>query len=259
MEPGSGTGIFSRLLLAPATPEYPSFNLKTLVSVEPSSGMRGAWERGLAKVPQDALEGGVDARTVDGGFDDLTKTGLDKGLADAVIIAQAWHWCPDHEKALTEIASALKPGAPLVLIWNLESNEDAWNHKLREYYQAYDLGTPQYYRGLWRAMFDSKAYKELFQPAEEKQFSWTIGMTEDQVVDRLFSKSYLTEAHLNGDKRVQFEKDVRKIISDGPHEWIDEKVSYSARGRVVVLTAVSQNGIFKYKYNTDVVVIRKAE
>lgn len=99
IEPGAGTGIFSRLLLHPPKPEYPAFNLKTLVGVEPSEGMREAWDKGMERLPKEAKEGVV-FRCVDGGFEDLSKTGLEKGSADAVIIAQAWHWCPDHEAAL---------------------------------------------------------------------------------------------------------------------------------------------------------------
>lgn len=242
IEAGSGTGIFSRLLVAPPTPDYPTFNLKTLVAVEPSAGMRAAFDRGIAKIPADTLKAsGVDVRTVDGGFDDLSQAGVAPNSADAVIIAQAWHWCPDHEKALREIAAYLKPGAPLIFIWNLEVNDDEWHKQLRETYQPLDLGSPQYYRMRWKAMFDTKAYSELFQPAQESHLPWSMGMTEDSLVDRLFSKSYLTEAHLNGDKRVEFEKKIRDIArQDNGKEWIDK-----------------DKGVFKYRYNTDVYVIRK--
>ncbi len=103
IEPGAGTGIFSRLLLHPPSAEYPSFGLRALVGVEPSAGMRHAWDKGMERIPQSAKEG-VDLRCTDGGFDDLAKTQLERGSADAVIIAQAWHWCPDHEKALVSPA-----------------------------------------------------------------------------------------------------------------------------------------------------------
>ena len=99
LEPGSGTGIFSRLLLAPPTPAFPSIPVRTLVAVEPSAGMRNAWERGLARLPAGALQG-KDVRTVEGSFLDFSKSGVERGSVDAVVIAQAWHWCPDHEAAL---------------------------------------------------------------------------------------------------------------------------------------------------------------
>jgi len=210
-------------LLEPPSAEYPAFSIKKLVAVEPSSGMRGAWERGLAKLPANALDG-VDATTVDGGFDDFSKAAVASGTADAVIIAQAFHWCPDYEAAMTEIARYLAPGCPLVLVWNLEANTDEWHQSLRDLYQPLDLGSPQYYRGLWRKMFDTQAYKTLFDPVEEDHFPWDMPCTEDQLVERLFTKSYLTEAHLNGEKREQFERELRKTVREGNKEWIDEKV-----------------------------------
>jgi hypothetical protein len=60
--------------------------------------MRAAWEKGLDKVPKEALEG-RDVRAVEGGFDDFSNSGVEPGTVDLVVIAQAWHWCPDHEKA----------------------------------------------------------------------------------------------------------------------------------------------------------------
>jgi hypothetical protein len=46
-----------------------------------------------------------------------------------------------------------------------------------------------------------------------------------QLVERLFSKSYLTEAYLNGQKRVDFERNLRTIINNSEKEWVDEKAS----------------------------------
>lgn len=99
VEAGSGTGIFSRLLLSPPSAEYPRFDVKTLAAVEPSSGMRAAFEKGLARLPKEDLEG-RNIITVDGAFDDYSQSGVKPGEADAVIIAQAFHWCPDYEKAM---------------------------------------------------------------------------------------------------------------------------------------------------------------
>lgn len=50
-------------------------------------------------------------------------------------------------------------------------------------------------------------------------------MDEDQVVDRVFSKSYMTEGHLNGEKRKQVEQQLRKVIREGDKEWVDKDVS----------------------------------
>lgn len=61
--------------------------------------MRSAFEKGLSKVPKEDLEG-KKVITVDGGFDDFANSGIEKGQADAVFIAQAFHWCPDYESAM---------------------------------------------------------------------------------------------------------------------------------------------------------------
>ncbi|WWD06257.1 hypothetical protein V865_004344 [Kwoniella europaea PYCC6329] len=243
IEPGSGTGIFTRLLLSPPTPQYPTFPIDTLVSIEPSEGMRKTWQNGLeTKVPKQDLEDKT-VNVVEGAFDDLSNVqqyGMRKGGVDGVIIAQAWHWCDDHEKALREIASYLGPSAPLILIWNLESPIPKWQGQVRESYEKYDLGSPQYYKGWWRKMFDTQAYEELFEEKEEWSTKWMKGITEDELIDRLFSKSYLTSAHLSPTDREKLENHLRGIMKNAKHEWVDE-----------------EKGIFQYYYNTDIVILRR--
>jgi SAM-dependent methyltransferase len=98
LEPGSGTGIFTRLVLSPPD-NYPTFDVGSLIGIEPSSGMREAWQKGIDRLPSQAVEG-KKVESVDGTFDDFSKAGLGEEQADAVIIAQAFHWCPDYEGAL---------------------------------------------------------------------------------------------------------------------------------------------------------------
>ena len=82
---GSGTGIFTRCLFA-----HETFGpaVGQLIAVEPSAGMREQWK---ATVKDER------ATCVEGTFD---TTGVEDGWADMVIVAQAWHWCPDFDKAL---------------------------------------------------------------------------------------------------------------------------------------------------------------
>lgn len=126
-----------------------------------------------------------------------------------------------------------------MLIWNLESNKDPWHAGLREIYQPLDQGSPQYYRGLWRKMSDAKAIA-LFEDVEESHYDWAMEMNEDSVVERVFSKSYMTEEFLNGEKRKEVENKLREVIRSGDKEWVDK-----------------DKGTFKYKYTTDVYVFRK--
>lgn len=48
-----------------------------------------------------------------------------------------------------------------------------------------------------------------------------------QLVQRVFSKSYLTEQYLSGEAREQFEQKLRSIIRDQKKTWIDEHVSHN--------------------------------
>lgn len=85
-------------MLAP--PEgYPSWDIARLVAVEPSSGMRAQWQKSVdAVLPKDTTTK-ADIRAVEGGFDDFSNSGLEPGSVDLVIIAQAYHWCQDHDAA----------------------------------------------------------------------------------------------------------------------------------------------------------------
>lgn len=157
--------------------------------------MRETWQKGIDKLPGQATEG-KRVESVDGTFDDFSKAGLTQGEVDGVLIAQAWHWCPDYEGALVrssglrwattdhrkrEVAAYLKPGQPLILIWNLENEHSHVSSKVRALFEQHDKGTPQYHKMLWRQMFDTKAYSELFESQEETKHPWSLGMTEDSV------------------------------------------------------------------------------
>jgi SAM-dependent methyltransferase len=102
---GSGTGIFTRALL-----DHESFaqTIEHLIAVEPSDGMRQVFSN-QNKDPR--------VETNAGAFE---VTGLDDGIADFVTVAQAWHWCPDFEAGVKEIARILKPEGVAFFIWNLE-------------------------------------------------------------------------------------------------------------------------------------------
>ena len=134
MELGSGTGIFSRLLLAPpdkdatafasktdqtatqGSKEYPDWSIRSFYAVEPSDGMRQTWQNGIDKLRQanpditKAADGSDrEIVTLNGGFSDLAELkerrkskGLpEEGWADAVMAAQAWHWAhPKYDEAV---------------------------------------------------------------------------------------------------------------------------------------------------------------
>ena len=94
---GSGTGIFTRLLLRQGL---------TVYGVEPNANMRQAAEEYLADCENFvSIEG------------DAENTGLADASVDLVTAAQAFHWF-DNDASKTEFNRILKPGGRLALIWN---------------------------------------------------------------------------------------------------------------------------------------------
>ncbi len=74
---GSGTGIFTRALLA--HPDWSSA-IKELRAIEPSEGMRSVFSKTVTDPRTSAHEGTFDT------------TGVEDGWADLVVIAQACHF-----------------------------------------------------------------------------------------------------------------------------------------------------------------------
>ncbi|HLY71977.1 MAG TPA: class I SAM-dependent methyltransferase [Puia sp.] len=95
---GSGTGIFSELLLKHGY---------AVVGIEPNEDMRKAAERRLSGYP---------------GFTSKNhraeQTGLPKQSVDLITVAQAFHWM-DLVPTKKEFLRILRPGGHIVLAWNL--------------------------------------------------------------------------------------------------------------------------------------------
>ncbi len=94
---GSGTGILTHMLLQEGC---------TVYGIEPNREMRAAGERLLAGYPL--------FTSVDGTAEHTT---LADHSVDIVTAAQAFHWF-DRKEAGREFRRILKPGAPVVLLWN---------------------------------------------------------------------------------------------------------------------------------------------
>lgn len=93
----------------------------------------------------------------DGSFADLP---FESSSADIIVGAQCWHWAhPDYGQAIAEFARVLKPGGTLAFIWNLEDRDTDWVAKVRDTYEAYEKGTPQYRLGWWKETFKTAEYK----------------------------------------------------------------------------------------------------
>jgi SAM-dependent methyltransferase len=104
----AGTGKLTEVLVAAGA---------EVIAVEPLENMRAALGQTLPGV-----------RAVAGTAERLP---LAEASADAVLVAQAFHWF-DAERALAEIARVLVPGGVLGLLWNLRDEEIGWVAELTE-------------------------------------------------------------------------------------------------------------------------------
>jgi ubiquinone/menaquinone biosynthesis C-methylase UbiE len=99
---GSGTGIFSELLLK---------NNYIVYAVEPNDEMRKAAEKKLNTYSNFvSIKGSAE------------ETGIDSKSIDVITAAQAFHWF-ETVKAKIEFKRILKPGGWIILLWNTRLNE----------------------------------------------------------------------------------------------------------------------------------------
>ncbi|KAJ7273741.1 S-adenosyl-L-methionine-dependent methyltransferase [Mycena haematopus] len=226
-EIGVGTGIFTRALLA--HPEWASA-IEQLKAVEPSEGMRQVFSK---TVSDDQGRVSITEGT-------FQETHIEDGWADLVVVAQAFHWCPDFGRASEEFGRILKPGGVLALIWNLEDRDAAkWVAQVRDRIEQYEQGSPQYRLGLWRKAFDTAEYQKAFESPQEQSWSAPLPASLEIVVDRACSKSYM--AILPADQKLKVREDLAAVVNRGEDKvWINEN-----------------EGIFEYPYQTVVVIARR--
>ncbi|GAA5991270.1 hypothetical protein JCM11641_000407 [Rhodosporidiobolus odoratus] len=224
VELGAGTGLFTRGLLAAAA-EKPG-TVKSLLAVEPSEGMRVGFEKGL-----EAL-GEIETSIVEGAFERIP-------VADHSVDL-AFHWVGHSgDAAVAEIARVLKPEGVWAKVWNLEDDETEWVKEVRRVYEAFEAGTPQYRLGYWKHIWDLPSFTSSFAPEQYALFHQSLPTTEDLVVDRCFSKSYITA--LAGEDKKKVEQGIREAVREGTgKKWIKK-----------------EEGTFEYPYKTDLFVTKR--
>ncbi|KAF8550295.1 S-adenosyl-L-methionine-dependent methyltransferase [Imleria badia] len=226
IEIGAGTGLFTRALLADKDDET---RIASLKAIEPSAGMREAFKQ---RISHEFVS------ISDGTFDNVPT--VKSGWADLIIIAQAFHWCPNYNKACAEFARILKPSGAVTFIWNLEDRDAAgWVAQIRDRIESHEVGTPQFRLGLWRQAFSTEAYKHNFKPPEEREWVYPLDASEEICINRALSKSYISI--LPPDEKQSVIEDIKAIVAKGDGKvWIDES-----------------KGVFDYPYKTLVVLARK--
>jgi SAM-dependent methyltransferase len=166
----AGTGKLTRALCARAC---------DVVAVEPVAEMRAAI--------------GPPARAIDGRAEAI---GLPDASADAVTVAQAFHWF-DVPRALVEIHRVLRPGGILALIWNRRPLEDEIHARIESLLAPHRGTVPAHRDERWRAQL---ADDSRFGPLRELTFANEQILDADGLADRVGSISFV--ASLEEDERA---------------------------------------------------------
>jgi SAM-dependent methyltransferase len=188
VELGSGTGKFTRALRSTGA---------RLIAVEPSEGMRAVFR---SQVP--------DVELLDGSAESIP---LLDGVADAVVVAQAFHWFR-QPAALDEIARVLRPAGGLGLIWNRRDESVPWVAAFGKILEEYDDGTvPRTHQEAWKAAL---AAHPKFSPMESAEFLWAQEGDEATFVDRAISVSFV--ASRPPEVRARVAESVRRLLAEQP-------------------------------------------
>lgn len=177
----AGTGKLTRLLAS--TPA-------TVVGIEPVEAMRAVLARHAPAVAGTA-----------------ERLPLRDEIADAVTVAQAFHWF-DAPRALAEIRRVLKPGGTLLMVWNDRDNRVPWVAAMTAVIHAHDPGAYEMVTD-WHAVVAAAGGFTPVQHAEVDNPQ--RGVDADTVVARATSTSYVSAA---GPAVIdQVARDVRAIVA----------------------------------------------
>jgi SAM-dependent methyltransferase len=196
VELGAGTGKFTELIVVTGA---------RVVAVEPVAGMREALGRSCPSV-----------EILDGTAEQIP---LPDGSADAVVVAQAFHWF-DGRRALPEIHRVLRREGALGLIWNIRDEASDWSERLTGIFNRLaGEGTPRYRDMRWREAFEAT---QLFGPFHHQVAYHVHLVTRDEFLDRVLSVSYVASAPEAERERVVAE--VADLLDNDPElrgrDWI---------------------------------------
>jgi len=164
---GSGTGIFSEMLLAAGLLVY---------AVEPNAAMRRAAEQRLGEHPRfHSLDASAE------------HTGLEPASLDLVTAAQAFHWF-NNDAALNEFRRILKPEGLVALVWNRRNLERSFQQAYHELLLAF---APEYGK-INHMNLQAADIERFFAPAKMRQQRFENQQRLDftSLLGRLKSSSY---------------------------------------------------------------------
>src|SRR5262249_30818431 len=114
--------------------------------------------------------------------------GLETGIADLVVCAQAFHWF-DDEPSVAEIARLLHPGGILALIWNMRDERVAWVDALSRMIDAYAGDAPRHQTGRWQWILNDPRFVLESEIVQDHPHA----MARQGVFERVVSTSYIAK------------------------------------------------------------------
>lgn len=182
----AGTGKLTRELVASGS---------EVIAIEPLAAMRERLTELLPDVT--ALAGTAE------------KTGLDPAVADAVTVAQAFHWFADEE-ALGEIQRVLRPDGLLFLVWNRRDLTDPLQATISRLTAPHVGEAPSYGSGRWQQVMEKTAR---FESVADHHSHLTQHVDREGIVDRVGSTSYI--ANLPDDVRLPLLHEIAELVPPG--------------------------------------------
>jgi SAM-dependent methyltransferase len=205
----AGTGKFTTLIVPTGA---------RIVAVEPVREMRATLERNCPAV--EAVDGTAEAIP------------LGDASADAVVVAQAFHWF-DGDRAVPEIRRVLRDDGRLGVVWNMRDETSAWSRRLTEIFDRLSgADAPRYKHGRWRDAFERS---DAFTPLEERTFAFAHVVDREAFLDRVLSVSYVASA--SPDIRDDVVREVTALLDTDPDLAGREEITMPYRTDVFVCSA----------------------
>lgn len=180
----AGTGKLTRLLLRSGA---------TVIAVEPVAGMRDQLVRRSPEVQ--ALDGTAE------------QIPLADGSADAVTVAQAFHWFDAHAAA-REIHRVLRPDGGLAIVWNSWDESVPWVGVMQDIVHEHAGDAPRQANSTWQSELPRTG---LFTDLHERTFANIVAGDLDAVLARVASTSYIAALEPAEHQRVL--QRVRAVVS----------------------------------------------